>query len=225
MAKDSVNKTSAGKNDSIGRTLLVVVILCLVCSVIVAGSAVGLKPMQEEQKQLDKQRNILAVAGLMHGDKLDAEQVKTLFGERIEPRLLDLKSGEFMAGEPNSFDMSKALKDPNASTALTPEQDLAGIKHRSNIVEVYLVKDAQGKIGQVVLPIYGTGLWSVMYAFVAIDTDGNTVKGLTFYEHGETPGLGGEIENPSWREKWIGKQLFDDGGKPAIRIVKGGATP
>lgn len=190
MAKDSVNKTSAGKNDSIGRTLLVVVILCLVCSVIVAGSAVGLKPMQEEQKQLDKQRNILAVAGLMHGDKLDAEQVKTLFGERIEPRLLDLKSGEFTAGEPNSFDMSKALKDPNASTALTPEQDLAGIKHRSNIVEVYLVKDAQGKIGQVVLPIYGTGLWSVMYAFVAIDTDGNTVKGLTFYEHGETPGLG-----------------------------------
>lgn len=110
MAKDSVNKAGVGKNDSIGRTLMVVVVLCLVCSVIVAGAAVGLKPMQEEQKQLDKQRNILAVAGLMQGDKLDGEQVKTLFGQRIEPRLLDLKTGEFTSGNPYTFDMSKALK-------------------------------------------------------------------------------------------------------------------
>lgn len=225
MAKDSVNKVGVGKNDSIGRTLMVVVVLCLVCSVIVAGAAVGLKPMQEEQKQLDKQRNILAVAGLMQGDKLDGEQVKTLFGQRIEPRLLDLKSGEFTSGDPYTFDMGKALKDPATSMVLDAAQDPAGIKRRSNIVEVYLVKNEQGNIGQVVLPVYGTGLWSVMYAFVAIDTDGNTVKGLTFYEHGETPGLGGEIENPSWREKWVGKQLFDDGGRPAIRIVKGGANP
>lgn len=210
--------------DTIGGTILAVVVLCLVCSVIVAGSAVGLKPRQGEQKQLDKQRNILSVAGLMQGINSN-EQVKQQFGERIEARLLDLKSGDFVQGDANSFDMAKALKDPAQSTVLSAEQDPAGIKRRNNVVAIYLVKDENSQINQVVLPIYGTGLWSVMYAFIAVDTDGNTVKGLTYYQQGETPGLGGEIENPLWREKWINKKLFDDKGKPAIHIVKGGAKP
>ncbi|MGL5365113.1 MAG: Na(+)-translocating NADH-quinone reductase subunit C, partial [Plesiomonas shigelloides] len=52
----------AKSNDSIAKTLLVVISLSLVCSIIVAGAAVGLKSTQIEQKQLDKQRNILSVA-------------------------------------------------------------------------------------------------------------------------------------------------------------------
>lgn len=212
------------RNDSFGRTLTVVVILCLVCSVIVAGSAVLLKPLQEQQKQLDKQRNILAVANLGEG-KLDQEQIQRLFDEQIEARLLDLQSGEFVAGDAAAFDPAQAAKNPATSIALTPEQDRAGIQRRSNLVEVYLVKDRQGKTSQVVLPVYGSGLWSMMYALVSVDTDGNTIKGLTFYEHGETPGLGGEIENPTWLEKWSGKRLFNEQGKPAIHVVKGSANP
>lgn len=219
MAKEIVKQ-----NDSIGRTLAVVVILCLVCSVIVAGAAVGLKPRQEVQKLLDKQRNILVVADLAQG-KLDQEQVQSLFESRIEPRLLDLHSGEFVAGDVTAFDAAHAAKDPETSIALTPEQDVANIRRRSNLAEVYLVKNEQGGISQIVLPVYGNGLWSVMYAFVAVGVDGDTIKGLTFYEHGETPGLGGEIENPLWRAKWVGKQLFNEQGKPAMRVVKGSANP
>ncbi len=86
------------KNDGIGKTLLVVLLLCLVCSVVVAGSAVGLKSKQQERKLLDKQRNILDVAGLLQ-PKMESEQVKRLYSERIEPRLVDLNSGEFVAGK------------------------------------------------------------------------------------------------------------------------------
>ncbi|EDL51201.1 Na(+)-translocating NADH-quinone reductase subunit C [Vibrio mediterranei AK1] len=78
-------------------------------------------------------------------------------------------------------------------------------------------------MSSVILPVHGTGLWSMMYAFVAVQTDGNTVNGITYYEQGETPGLGGEIENPSWRAQFVGKKLFDENFKPAIEIVKGGA--
>ncbi|HHK8045324.1 TPA: NADH:ubiquinone reductase (Na(+)-transporting) subunit C, partial [Serratia marcescens] len=168
------------KNDGIGKTLLVVLLLCLVCSVVVAGSAVGLKSKQQEQKLLDKQRNILDVAGLLQ-PKMESEQVKRLYSERIEPRLVDLNSGEFVAGKAAAFDLGAALRDDAKSVALAAGDDPAGIKRRSNQAEIYLVRDESGQVNKIVLPVYGTGLWSMMYAFVALDNDGNTVKGITYY--------------------------------------------
>ncbi|MGU3413068.1 Na(+)-translocating NADH-quinone reductase subunit C [Enterobacteriaceae bacterium C34A] len=211
-------------NDSIGKTLLVVLVLCLVCSVIVAGSAVGLKPRQQEQRALDKQRNILAVAGLMQPE-MKPDDVASVFAGRISPRLLDLKSGALLDKDPGTFNQGLALKDPAQSIQLEASDDPAGIKRRSNVVEIYLVKDAQQKVQQVVLPIYGNGLWSMMYAFVALDTDGRTVKGITYYDQGETPGLGGEVENPAWRQQFIGKKVLDDNGQPALKVMKGAARP
>lgn len=209
-------------NDSIGKTLLVVLVLCLICSIVVAGSAVGLKPLQQEQRALDKQRNILAVAGLMQAG-MSASEVSSIYKSRITPRLLDLKTGELLDTDPANFNQSQALKDPQQSIALDASQDPAGIKRRSNVVEIYLVRDAQQKVNEVVLPIYGNGLWSMMYAFVALETDGRTVKGITYYDQGETPGLGGEVENPNWRAQFVGKKVLDDNGMPALKLVKGGA--
>ena len=91
------------------------------------------------------------------------------------------------------------------------------------LIRIKLVKDEQGQTQQVILPIYGTGLWSVMYGLVSVQPDGNTINGITYYQHGETPGLGGEIENPNWASLFKGKKLFDEQHQPAIRIVKGQA--
>jgi Na+-transporting NADH:ubiquinone oxidoreductase subunit C len=74
---------------------------------------------------------------------------------------------------------------------------------------------------QVVLPIYGKGLWSTLYGFLALDANANTVRGITFYEHAETPGLGGEVENPGWKAQWNGKNVFDDQGEVALEVIKG----
>ncbi len=211
-------------NDTIGKTLTVVVALCLVCSALVSGAAVGLKPRQQEQKLLDKQRAILDVAGLLQPE-ITTQEIQQRFIARVTPRLLELNSGDFSVRDPAQFDHAQALRDVTMSIALDKEQDKAKIKRRTNLVPLWLVNDEQGALETIVLPVYGLGLWSMMYAFVALDSDGKTVKGISYYSQGETPGLGGEVNNPAWRHRWVGKKLFDNQGKPAIRIVKGGAHP
>lgn len=206
------------KKDSVGGTLLVVVLLSLICSVIVAGSAVMLKPYQQEQKLLDKQKNILSVAGLLH----KGENVKAAFDKYIEPRLVDLNTGDFVTSQAQ-FDADKAVKDPKESIALDTQDDVAKIRRRANFAEIYLVKK-DNKVTQVILPIYGTGLWSMMYGFIAIQPDGNTIDGITYYDEGETPGLGGEIENPKWQAQFAGKTIFDTNNKFALHVSKGGSS-
>jgi Na+-transporting NADH:ubiquinone oxidoreductase subunit C len=85
---------------------------------------------------------------------------------------------------------------------------------------VYLVKE-DNKVDKIVLPVYGKGLWSTMYGFMALDKDLKTVKGFTFYDHAETPGLGGEIDNPRWKNSWKEKQAFDEEGNVKIEVIKG----
>ncbi|MGF1752390.1 Na(+)-translocating NADH-quinone reductase subunit C [Vibrio makurazakiensis] len=207
----------ASNNDSIKKTLFVVIALSLVCSIIVSTAAVVLKPKQQANAVLDQQTKILEVAGIeLAGD------VPALYAENIEPRLVDFTTGDFVDGDAAAYDQRKAAKDPAQSIKLSAEDDIAKILRRANTGTVYLVKDG-AETSKVIIPVHGNGLWSMMYAFVAVETDGNTVSGITYYEQGETPGLGGEVENPTWRAQFVGKKLFDENHKPAIKVVKGGA--
>lgn len=208
----------ASNNDSIKKTLGVVIGLSLVCSIIVSTAAVGLRDQQKANAVLDKQTKIIEVAGI----DTDGKKVPELFSEFIEARLVDFKTGDFVDGDAATYDQRKAAKDPATSIKLSPDEDQAKILRRANIGTIYLVKQGD-TVSRVIIPVHGNGLWSMMYAFVAVETDGNTVSGITYYEQGETPGLGGEVENPSWRAQWVGKKLFDENHKPAIKVVKGGA--
>lgn len=212
----------SNNNDSITKTLGVVIGLSLVCSVVVSFSAVSLRPMQQKNAVLDVQSNILSVAGI----EAQPRDVLDLFQKRIEPRLINLKTGEFITDlDAQKFDQRAAVKDLKQSTPLSADEDIAKIGRLPNIAKIYFVKDESGKVSEIILPMNGKGLWSMMYSFVALKMDGNTVSGVAYYEHGETPGLGGEVENPVWRQKWVGKQLFDTQGNPALKVVKGGAKP
>ena len=91
----------------------------------------------------------------------------------------------------------------------------------SKVSKVYLVKNSSNQVEKIVLPIHGKGLWSTMYGFLALAPDTKTIKGLGFYEHGETPGLGGEIDNPSWKKQWVNKVVLDGKNNPQIVVVKG----
>ncbi|MBE3712443.1 Na(+)-translocating NADH-quinone reductase subunit C [Vibrio parahaemolyticus] len=213
----------ASNNDSIKKTLGVVIGLSLVCSIIVSTAAVGLRDKQKSYAVLDKQSKIVEVAGI----EANGKKVPELYAEYIEPRLVDFATGEFVeeaadGSKAANYDQRKAAKDNATSIKLTAEQDKAKIIRRANTGIVYLVKNGDD-VSKVIIPVHGNGLWSMMYAFVAVETDGNTVSGITYYEQGETPGLGGEVENPSWRAQWVGKKLFDENHKPAIKVVKGGA--
>ncbi len=181
----------ASNNDSIKKTLGVVVGLSLVCSIVVSAAAVGLRSQQQANAVLDKQSKIVEVAGIeSEGSVLE------LFAEYIEPRLVDFETGEYIDGDAAAYDQRKAAKDPATSIRLTADQDNAKILRRANTGVVYLVKSDEG-FDKVIIPVHGNGLWSMMYAFVAVENDGNTISGITYYEQGETPGLGGEVENPS----------------------------
>ena len=207
----------ASNNDSIKKTLFVVIALSLVCSIIVSTAAVVLKPKQQANAVLDQQTKILEVAGIEL-----ASNIPALYAENIEPRLVDFATGDFVDGDAAAYDQRKAAKDLDQSIKLSAEDDIAKIIRRANTGTVYLVKDG-AETSKVIIPVHGNGLWSMMYAFVAVETDGNTVSGITYYEQGETPGLGGEVENPTWRAQFVGKKLFDENHKPAIQVVKGGA--
>lgn len=87
---------------------------------------------------------------------------------------------------------------------------------------VYLVR-AGDEVEQVILPVEGPGLWGTMYGYLAVEADGRTARGLQFYQHIETPGLGDGVDKPSWQEQWRGKRLFDEDGDPLIEVVKGPA--
>ena len=205
--------------DSVGGTLTVVVLLSLVCSLIVAGAAVLLKPAQEIQKQRDKQKNILQAAGLLQ----KGTNVQETYAKFIEPKIVDLATGDYVDGMKN-FDAKASAKNPATSIAIAAEDDKAGIKVRSKFAEVYLVRDEAGKVTQVVLPMYGNGLWSIMYGLVAVQTDANTINGITYYEQGETAGLGGEIANPNWQKYFVGKKLFNDTNEVALRVGKNASS-
>lgn len=207
-------------NDSVKKTLSVAFALCLVCSILVSAAAVILKPMQEANKAFDKKRNILEIAGLMEEGKSVDELYK-----QIEARVIDTSTGEYVDEvDAQTYDQRKAASDPKQFIPLEKADDIAGIKRRAKYTSVYLVKDQKDQVKSVILPIHGYGLWSTLYGFLALEADAKTVVGLGFYEHAETPGLGGEVDNPNWRQKWVGKQVYNDAGEVIIQVVKGGVN-
>jgi Na+-transporting NADH:ubiquinone oxidoreductase subunit C len=198
--------------------------VCLVCSIVVSSASVALRPRQVINKELDRQKQVLLVAGLLAPDEsADGAQIKRLFEESIEPRAVDLATGAYDESiDPASYDQRKATKDPEISRAADPNN--AGVKRLPNKAVVYH-KIVDGRLEMLILPIEGAGLWSTLYGFIALAPDTSTIEGITFYEHGETPGLGGEVDNPSWKALWPGRQAFDADGEIAIEVIKGYAGP
>tara|TARA_R110002072_G_scaffold64203_2_gene159334 strand:+ start:177002 stop:177799 length:798 start_codon:yes stop_codon:yes gene_type:complete len=211
-------------NDSVGKTITVAAILCIVCSILVSGAAVMLKPKQELNKQLDIKKNLLLAAGLIKSSDASKKEIMDAFSS-VETKLIDLKTGKVTDEiDPASFDAVKAAKDSKLNKMIDSKNDLAGIKRRAKYSKVYLVKQG-GSVSQIILPVNGKGLWSTLYGFLALAPDTQTVKGFGFYQHGETPGLGGEVDNPNWKAQWIGKKVLGENYKPVIDVVKGAVNP
>ena len=205
--------------DSVKGTLIVALVLCIVCSVFVSTAAVLLKPMQQANAALDLKRNVLLAGGLIDADQHNAKVIEEAFAS-VTIKYVDLATGTFTDEEPAGGSGRAAAKIPSASEKLTPEQDVAKIIRRENIKEVFLVEQ-DGELEKIILPVRGYGLWGQLYGFLALQSDLNTVAGLGFYEHKETPGLGGEVDNPNWKSIWVGKKAYDQDGDVALSVIKG----
>ena len=197
--------------------------LCLVCSLAVSSTAVALKEKQEANKKLDMQTQILRVAGLIDADASpSAEEAEALFAD-VETLLIDTKTGDVIgpAADIDPSPVIKAAKDSSLSTeTISTFAKGARLKRIPNELKVMKVTSPGHEC--YVFLVWGNGLWSTMYGYIALEPDLQTVKGITFYEHGETPGLGGEIDNPRWKERWIGKSVYNQAGEAALTVTKGG---
>lgn len=197
--------------------------VCLVCSVFVAGAAVTLKPMQEANVLLDRQKKVLVVSGLMEeGAGLPAEEVGELYAERVESIAVDLETGNYNEEiDPAEFDQRAAAKDPDRSRAAEP--NAAKVRRVPETGLVFRVQNEAGELDAIIIPVEGMGLWGMLYGYLALAPDTRTIKGITFYEHKETPGLGGEVDNARWKAKWPGRLAYDENWNPSIEVVKGAA--
>lgn len=207
------------QRESVSQSLLVATCLCIVCSVLVSSAAVLLKDRQEANKLKQIQRDVLTVAGLYQEGEPILEQFK-----QVDKMVVDLETGEYVDAEsldPKAVDMRAAAKDPDWSVAIEKADDLAKLKRREKYSTVFLVNSSDGQLQQLILPVRGKGLWSTMYGFLALKPDCRTVLGITFYEHGETPGLGGEIESDKFKRQWKEKLVRDEDGTPHFDFVRG----
>lgn len=207
--------------------------ICIFCSIFVSGSAVALKERQDQNRVLDRQKNVISVSGLIDDmSTASADDIQQMFSENIRPMLINLETGEAHDGsvdvscddgstvtiEAATYDQQKALRDPCLSASAPPNNaKLLTVPLYGLVYEV--VKNNQ--VDAYILPVEGKGLWSTLYGFISLQADAETVLGLTFYQHAETPGLGGEIDNPKWKALWPDKQIHNDEGEFALTVVKG----
>lgn len=194
-----------------GKIIVVSMMLfCVLCFVAVAFYFLGNNTQPTNQQQTAA---ILQVAGLTNSGKNDAQAMKTLFDRRIITRQVNLDSGALLP-------LSPAQDGQKTCVNLAADQDPAQVHQRCNIADVYLVQNNDHEIQQVIIPVSGKGAKSMMHAFIALATDGRTVKNILFYEQNETPMLGAKVEDPDWLRQWPGKKVLNENAQPALNVVQ-----
>ncbi len=199
---------------------MITLVVCTVCSALIATTVSVLQPYREKNRTQQRRAHIQGIIATVPGL---VDIVGSLETANLESRLVELTSGVYADDESSDrFDARKAARDPETSIVLSPERDLAGIGRRALLAKVFLVYEG-GDLRLLILPVYGAGYMSTLYGYLALDADLNSIRDLSFYEHGETPGLGSEIQNPQWRDQWSGKWLRDPSGELRIEVAPGRA--
>lgn len=205
------------------RALLTVLVTAVVCSSIVSASVVLLRPVQLNNQLLERSSNIVALTGQLPQGEISDDNLLALF-KSLDARVVDIDEARLDSEyDAYTFDARKAAIDPELSVAIPAEEDRATLGRRSRYQTVYLVwKD--GAVDRVILPINGAGMWSMLYGYLALEADFNTIAGAIFYEQNETPGLGDQITDRNWQAKWQGKQIYDHSGELLFHVAEGPVT-
>jgi Na+-transporting NADH:ubiquinone oxidoreductase subunit C len=221
--------------DSTANVFIVAIALCLVCATAVAGTAALLERFQTANQELYRKQNVLDAAGLYYPG-MSKEKIAELYKNLVVERVVQLPVDKDRDGKPDAgaggdvtekvpagYDQVKAIDDGKTSSKLDSKTDVAKLDRREDYSYVYIIKKSpdDDTPSKYVFPIRGKGLWSILWGYVSLDADMRTIKGLSYYAQGETPGLGGEVENPKWKEKWDGVQAFDKSGNVIVKVVKG----
>lgn len=203
-------------------------IVTVVCSLLLSLAATSLKPLQETQVELFIKKNILSVMDLTPAEGAAAKDVIDMYNNNIRVFFVDLDGNEVDApANPDKFDQLKEFK--RFGLKYNEATDIADIKaHPAYAADpfklaVFVREDDNKNVMFYAVPVFGKGLWSTIKGYLAINTDMNTVQGMAFYEHKETPGLGARIEEQWFTDNFKGKKLFTTSGElNALDVIKGG---
>jgi len=210
----------ARPNDDRVKVFGVAFCVALVCAVVVSATSVSLKPLQDAHLEAERAARMAAMLDTLPGMRTLMEDVGV---NALETRMINLASGEIADVDPATYDAIAAAEDPAQSIALSPDSDFAGLKRRANVMPVYLL-ERDGELLLIVLPVHGVGYQSTIRAFLALESDLNTIAALTIVEQGETPGLGAKIEDANWQALWSGKEIADENGEIQVTVVRGTAN-
>ena len=213
----AVKEKRCMKKESVLGILWVTGLVSLVCSLIVSATAISLRPLQEENRRTAILEAVSSLTEAAGQDYRSSDSVQI----RIEQKIIDLELGEYVDNEKiANLSLSEIMRAQNWSRPLDKKEDIAQIKRLPRYMRIYFAIDANDQVRQIILPIFGYGLWSTMYAMVAVETNGQTVWGISFYEQKETPGLGGNVANLNWEKQWRGKKIFSSDGEVGLHLVK-----
>lgn len=199
MEEKTVNKTNTNS-----YTFIFAIIMVVVVGVVLAFAATSLQPRQYENMRQEKMQNILATVGV----QTDRAGAEALFQEYIKEQLVLNNRGEEKQGV-NAFDVDLA-------------KELKKVETEQNF-PLYIA-EVDGETFYII-PLRGAGLWNAIFGYIALKEDVNTIKGAVFDHLGETPGLGAEITQEWFRERFTDEKIFDENGELiGVSVVKGNAS-
>jgi len=193
--------------ESPAKTLLVAAAIATFCSLFVSAAVHYLRPIQATYQSIDRSRAVLAAAGVGVDDEAAASEIVRLF-RSLDARVVNLDDGSFVDGI-DAYNFDHWSETEKADEAETP----------ARLAPVYVVTNS-GEVSRIVLPVSGRGMWSTIYAYVALEPDLRTVAAFVVYGHGETPGIGDKIEEADWRARWRGKTAINADNEAVFRVSK-----
>lgn len=175
-------------------------ILTIVLGVLLSGTSQVLGPLQKEAMALDKKKQILgAVMSAEEVGKMSPEQVNEFYGKRISATVVDLAGNPVAGVQAEMVEVAKDYKKPASE--------------RHYPVFTFHAEGNPDQVQSYIFPLYGAGLWDAIWGYLALNTDMNTIGGITLAHASETPGLGARITETGVQARYVGKKIFDESGE------------
>lgn len=181
-----------------------------IAAVLLAGMLYVTEPAALKAEAVFNKRAILsAVAKQLPKPlaQMSDQEVLDLFSNQVEQHVVNMKGEEVSGQLAEKINLAQEKKKPEAD----------------RLLPVFVYKDAQGK-PYYILSVRGNGLWDEIWGSVALDSDMNTIAGVSFDHKGETPGLGAEIkDSPAFPAQFVSKKIYNTEGQlVAVNVRKGG---
>ncbi|WP_373523138.1 NADH:ubiquinone reductase (Na(+)-transporting) subunit C [Aquiflexum sp.] len=191
------------------------IILTVVLGLLLSGTSQVLGPLQKKAEDLDTKKQILGA--VLEPEKLSAmkpEEILSFYENRIASKVVNIEGQEVENdAEGNPLVAEKVNVAKNYKMA--PE-------NRQYPIFMYHAEGNPEDVESYVFPVYGSGLWDEIWGYLALQTDLNTIEGVTFSHKGETPGLGARITNQGVQQRYQGKEIFDESGNlQSVAMQKG----